>query len=818
MATNDIQLKNGNGDLLMPKTRISKITNGKMIYDDNGFAVSSSAKSNYYIRKIPLEQGKTYEITVTLDSAKSYQLEFYLANKYSAGSGTVRTLVGKIPVGQTEATFVYTCSDSSRVYPSTYFATATSATLSIVANEIVDYVDTVDDSSYIIEDVIVNASDGTLISGKKVLSSTNGFWQADNNRKYIAIDVKNCETITFTSLADRATAIFFVYGELSSTVGTPANLCKGYYEGQTTVAQAGETVVVDVPKTASYVIIYQYYNTTLFFPQKIVLHKKVKVTDVSSQLDAFKNGVDSVVKKSEFSDFSFNIVSDKWAAPSSVTKSLIMPLENAVYRLDAVDGNCIFAVLQSVDNISVGGTPDYAPGYNTRFLIYRENSKEIAGKTGWYLFVRADNSTTPTDALFPKITKSAFDLSRLYNLNRPVDTIIVAASDSSEQDKKRADFVCGGLYSDKRVIEHAMANITGNKGTIYLCRGTYTIDAFTESHGKHIGIVLPLNKQINIEGYHWGGEIFQDTKIVLPQSTYDSLTDGANYSVICHEYGSSGYNLNSHLCLKHLQFEIYSNQKNITVIDSSWSGQVTIQDVKGTVTTQPGIWGAGDDGLDPVPIENCIFYRGMFGSNHALSRISECGCTGYGIGWAMQGEHLYVESVGAVNCLYGFAFNKFPRIGTQMYVHSMEFHNLLEEGCLNYPYFGENILKQVVNIYGYHNEIRPKFFNQGGHYATEAVAGSWYGHLDYGIQFFPDSHSHGNEPHAVDQKFWADGNGINMQSVNSAQKQIVTTTERISYAPNYGQIVFDKTLNKMLMCVDPQNKSWVDADGVDVDA
>lgn len=182
------------------------------------------------------------------------------------------------------------------------------------------------------------------------------------------------------------------------------------------------------------------------------------------------------------------------------------------------------------------------------------------------------------------------------------------------------------------------------------------------------------------------------------------------------------------------------------------------------------------------------------------------------------------ESCAAANCVYGFAFNYFPNIGASagMYVHPMIVINPIEEGCFNYPYFGDNPLKQSINIIGYHNEHRPFFFssdingggNVGGNYATEKVAGTWYGHIDYVIQFFPDSHSHGNEPHVVDKPFWANGSGINMESQNYAQKRLVTTTERLTYAPNYFQQVFDTTANKLLICTDPANKVWVDADGV----
>ena len=65
----------------------------------------------------------------------------------------------------------------------------------------------------------------------------------------------------------------------------------------------------------------------------------------------------------------------------------------------------------------------------------------------------------------------------------------------------------------------------------------------------------------------------------------------------------------------------------------------------------------------------------------------------------------------------------------------------------------------------------------------------------------------------VDYPFWEDGYGANFRSVNMAHLHSGTSTERLTYAPNYNQQYFDTTLNKMLVCTNPSTKEWRDFNG-----
>lgn len=47
-------------------------------------------------------------------------------------------------------------------------------------------------------------------------------------------------------------------------------------------------------------------------------------------------------------------------------------------------------------------------------------------------------------------------------------------------------------------------------------------------------------------------------------------------------------------------------------------------------------------------------------------------------------------------------------------------------------------------------------------------------------------------------------------------KTVCTTEERLRYYPQYGEQIFDLTLGKMVLCIDPEKRKWVDFNGGEV--
>ena len=98
-----------------------------------------------------------------------------------------------------------------------------------------------------------------------------------------------------------------------------------------------------------------------------------------------------------------------------------------------------------------------------------------------------------------------------------------------------------------------------------------------------------------------------------------------------------------------------------------------------------------------------------------------------------------------------------------------------------------------------------------GDFMREVYPGTWKGNIDFSVQ------PAWNHLNAVDFQVWEnDGSGIGIKTRNNCHKVICSTAERRSYYPTYGQQIFDTDLNKMVICIDPGLKKWVDFNGAEV--
>ena len=93
----------------------------------------------------------------------------------------------------------------------------------------------------------------------------------------------------------------------------------------------------------------------------------------------------------------------------------------------------------------------------------------------------------------------------------------------------------------------------------------------------------------------------------------------------------------------------------------------------------------------------------------------------------------------------------------------------------------------------------------------EIHPGAFCGRIEYTLQ---PAWNHTNE---TDFKLFENGSGIGFRTVNMVHKTVCGTKERLSYYPSLGQQIFDTDLNKLLICIDADNKKWVDANGNMVD-
>ena len=393
-----------------------------------------------------------------------------------------------------------------------------------------------------------------------------------------------------------------------------------------------------------------------------------------------------------------------------------------------------------------------------------------------------------------------------------VNTVVIAASNSSEADKGKADYVCSG-HNDELLFQRAIDFLTNEKklakigGTVVLLPGDYYIDRFTrENRNGHVAVLFPSLKSnpevlsITFKGSEHNTEC---SVIHLSQNGYNALDNKSSYSLFACE------NLVDycHFSFSDLKITIPSGKKNIVCLDGRQMGSMECRRIK-CVVEDHSTWTTPTDQIN-LPVEGCIALCGCFHNSNSWNYIWESVYAfGFGQGFACGGEHLLCIKCVACYGKYGFTFNNYysPSESSR---HTNTLIDCTDEANANFMKFGPNIGKQTINIMNLNLEFWPQWFaiEGEGHYATEVVPGQYNGQINYTM-----NRGGSSLPNVTDH-FWADGSGMGFQSRNNLHKKICTSEERKTYYPNYGQEVYDSTFGKKLICLDPAHKVWVDVLG-----
>lgn len=382
----------------------------------------------------------------------------------------------------------------------------------------------------------------------------------------------------------------------------------------------------------------------------------------------------------------------------------------------------------------------------------------------------------------------------------------LAAADSSPLDRNNADIVCTGTHDEvelRRAVE-----MVGGCGRILLASGNYIIDGFEMAEdGCGYAVRTPYESNIRIEGDlpNWNGE---GVRIRVSQKCYESLSDDILYSVIGGTPGDFFQTMSQNLEIENIAVYLPGNGKRIICLDGYNVGRMSAIrcNCKGPKNNRETDITLG--------VMDCVGIRGLKGSNNGTAtEFSHCTVVGLGVGFALSGEHLVLISSTSIGCTYGFTFNQYPNNfpGTAQ-VHPITLIGCHDEVSANYPVFFDNPLGQSVRFVNFAVEHYPANLALGeGKYARETTPGQWHGIIDYAIQNF----NKGEEwiRNSPTLPFWESGSGIAFQSHNNTHKSVATSEERRSYAPNLGQTIFDTTVGKLLTCIDPEKKLWVDSKG-----
>lgn len=391
------------------------------------------------------------------------------------------------------------------------------------------------------------------------------------------------------------------------------------------------------------------------------------------------------------------------------------------------------------------------------------------------------------------------------------------------------DYICSGV-NDEKTIQCAIDRCVRENKNVYLLNGIYHIDSFCKllsDDGPKTAICFPNTwREIRFIGqnHEYGFQHRFNNGVVLYVSKEALNSISEETDVIRGQWTEAGIQNGSSLCMENIAVVLANNEHPIRCIDLRRTDRVECKNISlisyGDLISENSDVGLGTP--PPVPAKGCIGLTMTDGSNYDYSNYTNVQTWGFDEGIQVGGEHVVCINCGATIGNYGFTFGNYAtNCGSN---HPITLINCLDERNINLPLFndcgdgdgkgGRLHGEQEVTLISFNVERVASQTPGGvlGDAMREVVPGLWKGNIDFTAQ---PAWCHTN---ALDFKIWEnDGSGIGIKTRNNCHKTVCGTKERHSYYPTYGQQIFDTDLQKMLICIDPENKKWVDFNGNGVD-
>lgn len=337
-------------------------------------------------------------------------------------------------------------------------------------------------------------------------------------------------------------------------------------------------------------------------------------------------------------------------------------------------------------------------------------------------------------------------------------TVIVAANDSSAQDKASADYVCDGI-NDEVELQQAIDQFSETSGQVILCNGNYYIDSwYTDTTYGKFGLYVKnpnINRDLIIRGISHPNRISSykigvGATINITQTAYGLLGNNDTVTV----FGAIGPitypNLN--VTVENVGFNVPGVSKKMTVVDLQYFSNARINYV---------LMGLGSGSPSATPNSAYIGIRGLpgwnFGSGYS---IKNCFLYGFGVAFDIGGEHLIMEGCGCRFCDLTYRFNAYDNPSKM--AHPQTLINCCEEECVRSMYFCTSSTKQTITLIDFNIETRPTEYPSfpRSTKAVEQRAGDYRGIITYSANY----ESYIN---TSDIDFWESGSGINFRTINT---------------------------------------------------
>ena len=378
----------------------------------------------------------------------------------------------------------------------------------------------------------------------------------------------------------------------------------------------------------------------------------------------------------------------------------------------------------------------------------------------------------------------------------------VAAFNSSDADKKAADYTCNG-QDDAALLNRLIDGLASAKGgTITLLPGTYRISSLKEIErgGKtyKYGLYFPHKpglvtiegiggarkaRNLSFESNHDGAEI------VVTRELFDTFREEDNISIIGSEpswiYSLANYNL------RNLSFIIPDYSKRLVVIDGKYASEMNIE---GIFMVTGGNYD-NNAALNP----RCVGIRACNGGNNGFNYfISHCKIIGLGTAFHLAGEHLIMEQCTAQRCRYGFIFGEIDEIDSigegsrnTTGIHNLTLINCCTEHVRRALTFGKGQLN-AVSIIDFNCEEGDEDVWGCDWIAKDVGDGCFRGFISY---YLIDSVTW----RTYEGNLWGDlrdGAGEWFRSENMIARKTGTTAQRPTKLVDIGYPYFDTDLGK----------------------
>lgn len=393
----------------------------------------------------------------------------------------------------------------------------------------------------------------------------------------------------------------------------------------------------------------------------------------------------------------------------------------------------------------------------------------------------------------------------------------IAASNSSQADKKASDYVCDGVTDASlitSVIDRLVANGIGGK--IVFKQGRYFMNEITRNDAcidislGESNALIELCSEITDKNYIGGAsqDGYNGAQFYMTRELYDSLDPSRQYKIV----NCSAARWQGGVVVENIGIVLHSNQKPVVAWDMySFCGMCRITGLHANAYS-----GASVSVSRPptMAVEGCIGLRtlcdtaaGPSGNDYRNVLMK-----GFHEGFAINSEHNLFIQAAAVFCVYGYTFDHYWKTTEGAEQHPNVLIKCIDERGVHLPRFYDNPRGQATVMIAYSTERKPVNTPGGvlGEFMTEEVPGQHCGTITYTM-------GGRHNDNCVDIPLWTPGHGHGFRTLNLLHKQACSTAERLSYTPNFMQRIWDTDLNKEVICVDESKPLWVDALGNPVD-